>query len=101
MPDGRSNRRAERVALRAHVDFRRAGDHRYRVNVLDFSPEGCRIELPERVLPGELIWISLAGLESLPARVRWVKDWIAGVEFERPLHPSVFTHVSQRMRASG
>ena len=101
MPTGRSNRRAERVALCADVDFRRSGDHRYRVNIVDFSPEGCRIELPERVLPNELIWISLPGLQSLPARVRWVKDWIAGVEFERPLHPSVFIHVSQRMRASG
>lgn len=92
------SRRAERVPLRADVDFRRAGDHRYRVNILDFSREGCRIELPERVLPNEIIWISLPGLETLQARVAWVKNWTAGVEFIRPLHPSVFDLVRERMR---
>lgn len=96
---GTAHRRTDRVLLCGDVDFRRAGDHRYRVNILDFSPEGCRIELPERVIPNEMIWISLPGLASLQARVRWVKDWVAGVEFDQPLHPSVFTHVSHRMRA--
>jgi len=91
-------RRAERVPLRADIDFRRAGDHRYRVNILDLSPEGCRMELPVNVSPGDTIWISLPGLESIQADVCWVKEWMVGVEFSRPLYPSVFDLVRERMR---
>ncbi|MGH6706227.1 MAG: PilZ domain-containing protein [Sphingomicrobium sp.] len=93
-------RKAERVSLRADVDFRRAGDHRYRVNILDFSPEGCRMELPVNVSPGDIIWISLPGLESIQAEVCWVKEWTVGVEFTRPLYPSVFELVRERMRTA-
>ena len=91
-------RRAERVLLRADIDFRRAGDHRYRVNILDLSPEGCRIESPIIVSQGDIIWISLPGLESIEAEVCWVKEWMVGVEFTRPLYPSVFEMVRDRMR---
>lgn len=93
-------RKAERVPLRADVDFRRAGDHRYRVNILDFSPEGCRMELPVNVETGDTIWISLPGLESIQAEVCWVKEWTVGVEFSRPLYPSVFELVRERMRTA-
>ena len=93
-------RKAERVSLRADVDFRRAGDHRYRVNILDFSPAGCRMELPVNVETGDTIWISLPGLESIQAEVCWVKEWTVGVEFTRPLYPSVFELVRERMRTA-
>jgi hypothetical protein len=93
-------RRTERVQLRADVDFRRAGDHRYRVNILDFSPEGCRMELPVKVSSGDTIWISLPGIESIQAEVCWVKEWTVGVEFSRPLYPSVFEMVRERMRTA-
>ncbi len=93
-------RRAERVPLRADIDFRRTGEHRWRVNILDFSAEGCRVELPTRVYEGDTIWISLPGLEAIKAKVCWVKDWEAGVEFDRPLYPSVFDLMHERMRGA-
>ena len=91
-------RRAERVPLRADVDFRRSGDHRYRVNILDFSPEGCKLEVPVKVEVGDIIWISLPGLQSIQGKVCWVDEWLAGVEFDRPLYPSVYEMVRDRMR---
>lgn len=91
-------RRAERVSLRADIDFRRTGERRWRVNILDFSLRGCRVELPVRVTTKDKIWISLPGVEALQARVCWVKDWEAGVEFERPIHPAVFEMIQERMR---
>jgi hypothetical protein len=100
LADKMKPRRTERVQLRADVDFRRAGDHRYRVNILDFSPEGCRMELPVKVSPGDTIWISLPGIESIQAEVCWVKEWTVGVEFSRPLYPSVFEMVRERMRTA-
>lgn len=91
-------RRAERVSLRADIDFRRIGERRWRVNILDFSPQGCRVELPVRVTSEDKIWISLPGVEALQGRICWVKDWVAGVEFDRPIHPAVFDMVQERMR---
>ena len=93
-------RRHERTKLRADIDFRRAGDHRYRVNIVDFSPDGCRMEIPVNVDQGDTIWISLPGLESIQGEVAWVKDWTVGVQFERPLYPSVFEMICNRMRTT-
>ena len=100
MADSSEPRRTERVQLRADIDFRRSGDHRYRVDILDFSPEGCRMEVPVTVSPGDTIWISLPGIESIQAEVCWVKEWTVGVEFSRPLYPSVFEMVRDRMKAA-
>lgn len=91
-------RKAERVPIQADIDFRRTGEHRWRVNVHDISPEGCRVELPVRVSPGDTIWVTFPGIEAILAKIRWVEEWIAGIEFDRPLYPAVFDMVEQRMR---
>lgn len=100
MVDNSDPRRADRVPLRADIDFRRTGEHRWRVNILDFSPQGCRVELPVRVVINDTIWISLPGLESIQGTVCWVKEWEAGIEFAKPLYPSVFEMVRERMRTA-
>ena len=100
MVDNTDPRRAERVPLRADIEFRRTGEHRWRVNILDFSPAGCRVELPVRVKPDDTIWISLPGIETIQGTVCWVKEWEAGVEFASALHPAVFDMVRARMRAA-
>lgn len=91
-------RKAERVPLQADIEFRRTGEHRWRVNIQDLSPQGCRVELPIRVVPDDVIWVTFPGLEAVQARVCWVDEWVAGVEFSRPLHQAVFEHVERRMR---
>jgi PilZ domain len=91
-------RKAERIPLRADIDFRRHGEHRWRVNIVDISPQGCRVELPVRVTPDDTIWITIPGIEALQGKICWVDEWVAGVEFECPLHPAVFDMVERRMR---
>lgn len=59
------------------------------------------MELPVNVEPGDTIWISFPGIESIQAKIAWVKEWTVGVEFARPLYPSVFEMVRDRMRAAG
>lgn len=98
MVDKEDPRRAERVSLRADIEFRRTGEHRWRVNILDFSPKGCRMEVPVRVDPDDLVWISLPGIESIQGKVAWVREWEAGIEFANPLYPSVFDMLHERMR---
>ena len=91
-------RKAERIPLHADIDFRRAGEHRWRVGVLDISPQGCRIELPVKVVPDDTIWVNFPGLEAIQGKVCWVKEWIAGIEFDRPLYPAVFDMIERKMR---
>jgi hypothetical protein len=97
MVDDSDPRRTERVSLRADIEFRRAGEHRWRVNILDFSPEGCRVEAPVRVKVDDTVWISLPGIETIQGTVCWVREWEAGIEFAHPLYPSVFEMVRTRM----
>jgi hypothetical protein len=101
MGDKSDPRRAERVSLRADIEFRRSGEHRWRVNILDFSPEGCRVDLPVRVVTDDTVWISLPGIESIPGTVCWVKEWEAGIAFSNPLYPAVFDMVRSRMKSAG
>ena len=98
MGDKSDPRRAERVSLRADIEFRRSGEHRWRVNILDFSPKGCRVNLPVKVDPNDMVWISLPGIESIQGVVCWVKEWEAGIEFTNSLYPPVFDMVRERMR---
>lgn len=100
MVDHSDPRRAERLSLCADIDFRRVGEHRWRVNILDFSPHGCRVEVPVQVVPDDTIWISLPGLESIQGTVCWVKEWEVGVEFAKPLYPAVFDMVCERMQTA-
>jgi hypothetical protein len=100
MVDKEDPRRAERVSLRADIEFRRTGEHRWRVNILDFSPEGCRVDLPVRVLVDDVVWISLPSIETIQGTVCWVKEWEAGIQFASPLHPAVFDMVRNRMRSA-
>ena len=62
----------------------------------DLSPQGCSLNLVDRVELDEIIWIKFLGLESLEADVCWTKDFVAGVEFKKPLHPSVFAMILDR-----
>ena len=95
-----TGRKAERVPFDAEIELRRTRGLKYRVNVRDFSPEGCSINLVDRVELDEIIWIKLPGLASLEADVCWTKDFVAGVKFTTPLHPSVFAMITDPPKAT-
>lgn len=83
----RRNPRAE--ALLAAELF--AGGQVRAVLVVDASIGGAMIELPEDVVlvPGELVLVRLYGIQATTAaRVRWVREGQAGIEFRHPLHPT-------------
>lgn len=90
-----SERRSERKAWRAEVLFRR-GTRRATVQVSDISRFGARISGVFLVKPGDRFFIRLPGLNSVEARVAWVKDFEFGCEFIQPLHEAV---LEARMRS--
>lgn len=93
-----SGRRQERHSIEGDVRLRQRGGTRYPAAVKDVSTGGCRVELAQVMNVGDLMFISLPGIETLQATVRWTDGWVAGVQFETPLHPSVLDMVEQRIR---
>lgn len=90
-------RQSDRVPLGCEIEFRRHGDTRYRVELIDLSPQGCQIAPPIRVQTDESVWLRVAGLEAIHASVCWAKEWRVGLEFDQPLHPAVFDMLVKRL----
>ena len=72
------------------------------LTVLDLSPIGCMVDRQAwSAQPADPIMIQLEGLGFQPARVVWVEDDRAGIEFEQLLHEAVLTRLKDSLaRAS-
>ncbi len=90
-------RGAERVPATIEAQLRRVGHLAYSVSLRDVSPEGCKVELVERPLVGEVMHLKLPGLETVEARARWVDGYVAGLKFKHPFHPAVFSMMLDRL----
>lgn len=96
-PEAKAPRKSARVPIRAMVKLRRRGHHNFTVQVHDLSQEGCKLEFLERPQLDETVWVKFEGLELLQAKVCWVEELCVGVEFTRPIHSAVFTHIVRRL----
>ena len=83
-------RSSKRTKVLTEVAMRRSGSVSYRVQVLEVSLSGCRLELVDRPEVGELVWIRFDGLEAIEAKVCWIAGFKAGLKFSNPIHPAVF-----------
>ena len=90
-------RNAERITLTAEVIVRRLGKTNFTVSVFDASPAGCKIDLVERPAVGEFVLVRFESLEPLQAEVCWIDGHVAGLRFERPMHPAVFDLLVERL----
>ena len=95
---GHRPRRSPRIMVTAEVSVRRHGRQNYRVQVFDASAHGCKVEFIERPEVEECVWVRFNGLEPLEARVCWLDQQCAGLQFSRPIHPAVFDLVAERLR---
>ena len=89
-------RRQKRSKAVASVGFRQRGKTRISSKLLDLTTSGCKIKLAENIHAGERVWVTLPTLESWYAKVAWVADGYAGLDFEQPLHPAVADLVVRR-----
>jgi PilZ domain len=96
-----SPRQSERIALGADVSLRRLGQNNYRLRVTDLSPEGCKVDLVERPRIDECMLVKFDGLEVLDAQVIWVEGFVAGLRFEKSIHPAVFDLLLHRLVPAG
>lgn len=97
-PAQRTDRR--HVSLEASIT--RQGGKVVEVRLLDLSRDGCGIETPVELMPGEPLTLSVSGHGSLPTLVRWYKDGHAGLHFEadQPAHKEETPRSSPRIPVS-
>jgi len=68
------------------------------LTVLDLSPIGCMVDRKAwSAKPADPIMIQLEELGFQPAKVIWVEDDRAGIEFEELLHEAVFTRLKDSL----
>ena len=87
------SRRAERAGVLLGAGLRQRGAHAVTIQVLDLSTTGFRAATHLQLMEGSDVWLKLAGLESLHARVVWMRGHLLGCEFVRPLHPAVMAMI--------
>jgi hypothetical protein len=91
--EANDGRRAERTEVVLGAGLRQRGAHAVTVQVLDLSTTGFRAATHLDLMPGSDVWLKLPGLETLHARVVWMRGHLLGCEFVRPLHPAVLQMV--------
>ena len=90
-------RKVDRYAFAAEVQFR-AGTRRAAVQVRDISTHGARITGVFLVREGDHIYLKLAMIEPVPARIAWANSFEFGCEFDRPLSEAVLAAITTTQR---
>lgn len=81
------------VALSGHI---RSVKTNQNFRLVEISSTGCRVEgLQEDIEPGQLITIRPDGLGEFAAAVIWVKNGMAGLEFDFPLRQEIIDCLCQ------
>jgi hypothetical protein len=82
-------RRAERFQADIAAGVRERGRSVMPIEVVDLSTHGCRIEFSGALVVGAHAWLTLPDLDSRHARVAWMGEGEAGLDFIQPLHPGI------------
>lgn len=95
---GPAGRREDRLPVQLGAGLRQRGASGVTVSILDLSTKGFRVMTHLELQPGADVWLRFDGLESLHARVAWMRGNLAGCAFVAPLHPAVMEMISRRPR---
>ncbi|WNO53757.1 PilZ domain-containing protein [Stakelama saccharophila] len=93
VPSGSDQRRALRKCVEMRAQLRGRGGQRFTVAVTDLSTTGFRAEAAFDLKEGDLVWLTMPGMQGLEATVAWRDGYIYGFAFARPLYPAVFDRI--------
>ncbi|MCX7864171.1 MAG: PilZ domain-containing protein [Novosphingobium sp.] len=109
-----SNRTLDRYALAAQEDrcaprtrvtipasLRPSGGRSFQTVVHDLSLSGFSAVAINRLHRGNLVWLTLPGLESLQAEVVWWENAMVGCAFHQLLSPIILDNILARWRGEG
>jgi PilZ domain len=90
----RNNRKNDRNAIKVSARLLVSGGFSFQVQVLDLSATGFRIETANHIAHDRSVYLTLPGMQPLHAKTVWNERELYGCAFSRPLHSSVFSHLS-------
>lgn len=89
-PDSLGLRKSTRASVSLDARIGRGGLDRALCKVVDLSVNGARLQTFSELRAGVTIWLALPKIGRCAARVIWVHDFEAGLEFERQLSTKDF-----------
>lgn len=89
------DRRDERRFAHHDVELEPIGSSSVTGTVTNLSCSGFRILVDETLTPESVVWLKLADLGPLMARVVWYDGMAAGCEFAGKLHPEIVARLLQ------
>ena len=101
--DGIPVERRERRPVNLRAAITRAGGAMHEIALLDLSYEGCGIETPVELEPGEEVKLSVMNRGAMDTTVRWCINGRAGLIFkpEEPAEKKHWPRRSQRIQLDG
>jgi hypothetical protein len=86
-------RGAPRTSTALTATIRASGEvRRIKGEVADVSVEGCKV-FTWGLHEGDEVWVAIAHLAPMQARVCWSREGVVGLKFKGTLHQSLVTHL--------
>jgi hypothetical protein len=86
-------RESPRTSTALTATIRASGEaRRIKGEVADVSVNGCKV-FTWGLHEGDEVWVAIAHLAPMPARVCWSREGVVGLEFKGRLHQSLVTHL--------
>ncbi|MDG2004648.1 MAG: PilZ domain-containing protein [Novosphingobium sp.] len=95
------DRSAPRTKVTIPASLRPSGSRSYQTVVHDLSLSGFSAVAINRLHNGNLVWLTLPGLESLQADVIWWDNSMVGCAFQSLLSPIIHDNILARWRGDG
>ncbi len=90
-----------RTKLTIPGQLRASGGRAFQTVVHDLSISGFSAAAINRMHEGQVVWVTLPGLESLQAEVVWWDNCIVGCAFKELLSPIVHDNIVSRYMGGG
>ena len=94
----RSYRIDNRISVEAEIFVRQSTSQLFRATLSDISVSGFKLHSFTNLEADKMIFVSLPGLETLGANIRWVDNQNYGCEFTNSLHPAVLEHLVSKLK---
>ena len=95
------DRSAPRTKVTIPASLRPSGSRSFQTVVHDLSLSGFSAVAVNRLHKGNLVWLTLPGLESLQAEVIWWDNSMVGCAFHKLLSPIIHDNILARWRGDG
>ena len=91
-------RASDREAVTSEILVRQSNTQPFRTILSDLSVTGFKMQSCTSLDEEKLVFVTLPGLQTLGAHIRWVHYQDFGCEFTSPLHPAVLDHIVSVLR---